>query len=312
MDNLIISINVILPILILLSCGYLLKRTKMLNEDVNRVMNRIVALVLLPILVFDNIYNSSSSDLFNGKVLIFVAAGIMTEFIVSFFLVRIFTGDQKKRGAMLQGMFRSNYVIFGIPIAISLFGNDGSAAAAILTTTVIPMYNILAVIALDSYGPDKPDFKKLMFRIVTNPLIIGSLLGLLFKLTGVVIPTVILKPLDELAACATPMAFIFLGASFSLSSTKMHFKELLTTILFRLVIFPLVIISTAVLMGIRGVWLVCIMVVFASPTAVSSYSLAQTLGSDDKLAGNIVIYSTALSIITMFFFVLILKSFAFI
>lgn len=308
MENFLLSVNVILPLLVLLAVGVLLNKIGFLKADVTKAMNKVVALVLLPVLVFNNIYKSSSGDLFNGSVIIFCVVAIFAEFTIAMVAVRFLTKDRRKMGVMLQGMFRSNYVIFGIPIAISLYGETGSTAAAILTMAVIPCYNILAVFALEMFNGSKITVTGILKKIITNPLIIASILGIVFSAFKIEMPVFLSDPINSIAACATPMAFIFLGASFAFNDIKDHAKELFETVAVRLIIFPLIIVSIAVFMGFRDVWLVVILTVFGAPTAVSSFSLAQTLGGDDKLAGNIVVFTSLCSIITMFIWIFALKS----
>ena len=308
MDNLLLSLNVKAPLLIMLAAGVLLKKIKFLDDHVTQKMNRLVALFLLPLLVFKNIYNADATEILNVNVLLYAFFGIIIEFILAIGISFIFTDDPKRRGVMIQGMFRCNYVIFGIPIAVSLYGDEGSAATAVLTAVVIPTLNILAVFALELFNGNKISFKFIAKKIVTNPLIIASLLGILSSVFKIKLPDIVYKPLSDLASCATPMAFIFLGASLAVREMKGHIKELLVTVFTRLVFFPVIMITAAVLLGFRDVWLVSLLTVFASPTAVSSFSLAQTLGGDDKLAGNIVVFSTVLSIISMFIWVLCLKT----
>lgn len=310
MENFLLSLNVIAPLLLLLSVGILLNKIKLLTPAVTKAMNKVVAVVLLPILIFNNIYKGGSTELFDGKVVLFCVLGIIIEFIAAYFLVLFLTKDVAKRGVMLQGMFRSNYVIFGLPIAISLFGDEGSAAAAVLTAVVIPCFNILAVFALEIFNGGKLNFKNILFKIVTNPLIIASILGLVFSQLHIPIPNFIYSPLSQIAASATPMAFIFLGATLAFNNIGEHIKELSVTVAMRLIIFPAILVSTAVLLGFRDVWLVVILTLFASPTAVSSFSLAQTLGGDDKLAANVVVFASVASIVTMFLWIFTLKSMA--
>ena len=308
MDNLLLSFNVIAPLLLMLAVGIFLRKVNFVDEHVTKKMNRLVALFLLPLLVFKNIYNAEIEELMNFNVLLYAFVGIVLEFLIATVLSFILTKEPKRRGVMIQGMFRCNYVIFGIPIAVSLYGDEGSAVTAVLTIVVIPALNILAVFALELFNGNKISAKFIFKKIVTNPLIIASLLGMFFSFTKIELPGLIYKPLSDLASTATPMAFVFLGASLSIREMKGHIKELMFTVFTRLVLFPIIFITVAILLGFKDAWLVALLTVFASPTAVSSYSLAETLGGDGKLAGNIVVFTTAFSIVTMFLWVLVLKS----
>ena len=308
MDNLVISLQVILPLLAMLAFGFLLRKIKYLSDAVIRPMNKVVSCALLPLLVFKNIYSTEAQMDIKISAAMFVVIGIFVEFLVGLGFVQKLTNYRDRRGVMLQAMFRSNYVIFGIPIAVSLYGDTGSSAAAVLTTFVIPCFNMLAVISLEIFQEKQISFLRICKNIVTNPLIVASVTGLLFYYVKIPLPQFVEKSIGDLASTATPLAFVLLGASFVLGDVRPHWKELAFTVSVRLVLFPVLAIIIAVLLGFRGVWLVIILTVFASPTAVASYSLVQTLGGDDKLAGNIVVFSSAFSVITMFLWVFALKN----
>ena len=308
MENLILSFKVIAPLMLLLLVGVFLKKIGFISDMVNKSMNKVVSQFFLPLLIFKNIINCDPDEVFNVKLIIFVVVGIFVEFLVSILLVHFLTQDRKKMGVMIQGMFRSNYVIFGPPVAISLYDDQGAAAAAILAMAVIPCFNVLAVVALEMYNGNSVNPLNILKKTLKNPLIIASVLGIVFSLFKIKIPELIYDPLLDLAGCATPLAFIFLGATFTFGSIKDHWKELFSVVSCRLILYPIVLITIASLLGFEGVLLVVILTVFASPTAVASFSLAQTLGGDDKLAVNIVVFTSILSIVTMFLWILILKS----
>lgn len=308
MVNFMISLNVILPIFLMMIMGVIIKKVGLISDSSVKSMNKIIAQVFLPFLVFLNIYNVRTEDVFSSETAWFCLAGILIEFGLAFGFAGIITKDNNKRGVMIQGMFRSNYVIFGVPIAAALYGASGSSATSMLTMTVIPCFNVLAVVALESFSSSKTSIFRILYRLITNPLIIASAAGLLLPKLNIELPELILKPLSSIASCATPMAFVFLGASLTVKSLKSHLKELLSIILTRLILFPAIFIAAAVALGFRDVWLVVILTVFASPTAVSSFSLVQSIGGDDNLAGNTVVFTSVLSVLTMFMWIFMLKS----
>lgn len=307
MENFLLSINVVFPLLILLIFGFVLRKAKFINEEVNNSMNKLVAQILLPFLVFNNIYSCDSSEIFDAKVMIFVFFGIAFEFTVALLFVKFFQKDKKRKGVMIQGMFRSNFIIFGLPIAISLYGETGGAYASILTMLAIPMFNFLAVVSLEMYTKGNIDLKSMAKKIATNPLIIASLLGIMFSVLHIKIPDLIYEPISDISGIVTPLAFIFLGASLKFSSTKNHKKELVAVIILKLFVFPTILLSIAIALGFSGAWIVALLALFASPTAVSSFSLVKIIGGDSDLAGNIVVFTTTLSVITMFIWVYVLN-----
>lgn len=225
-------------------------------------------------------------------------------------LVILLEHDNARRGVILQGMFRSNFVLFGIPISTALFGDSAAGLASILIAVVIPLYNMLAVISLESFNGKKPSLWKILVGILTNPLIIASAVGILFVVFHIPLPTVLYKTVSDLSIIATPLAFVILGASFSFGETGRCVRDLCITLGAKLVAYPLLFIALAILMGFRDAHLAVLLTVFGSPIAVSSFTMAQQMGGDDKLAGQLVVFSSLLSVFTMFLFIFGLKELA--
>ena len=312
MDSLLLSFRIVAPLFIMMALGYAIKQTGMMNETSVRQVNKVCFKIFLPLLVFLNIYNTDLNESFNAPLLIFAVVGFAIQLISSFAIVMLAQKDNSKRGVMMQGMFRGNFVLFAVPMATSLFGAEAAGEASILIAVIIPLYNAFAVIVLSAFGGGKPDFRKILKGIVTNPLIIASLLGILAVATGFKLPDFAYKLVDDIAGIATPLAFIILGASFSFGDLRGYVKELSLTLGMKLVIYPLIAIVAAIALGFRDAPLAVLMTMFASPVAVSSFTMAQQMGGDDKLAGQIVVFSSTIAIFTMFLMIFVLKELAFI
>ena len=267
--------------------------------------------VFLPLLVFFNIYKTDLTSSFDMSLLLFAVVGVLLQFIISLCLVILLEHDNARRGVMLQGMFRSNFVLFGIPISTALFGDSAAGLASILIAVIIPLYNMLAVVSLESFNGKKPSLWKILVGILTNPLIIASAVGILFVVFHIPLPTVLYKTVSDLSIIATPLAFVILGASFSFGETGRCVRDLCITLGAKLVTYPLLFIALAILMGFRDAHLAVLLTVFGSPIAVSSFTMAQQMGGDDKLAGQLVVFSSLLSVFTMFLFIFWLKELAF-
>ena len=161
MENLVLSFNVMLPILILLLFGYGLKYFKVVDSSSMKSINSINFKIFLPILLFNNIYNTDLDYAFNPKLLVFTGVSVISVFTILFILVPFFEKDDKKRGVLIQGIGRTNFVIFGIPIASALFGETAVGCASMLVAIVVPLVNVFSVIALEVYRGTKLNFKKL-------------------------------------------------------------------------------------------------------------------------------------------------------
>ncbi len=311
MESLRIALEIVLPLFLLLAVGYCIKLTGIMNETSVRQTNNMIFKVFLPLLVFFNIYKTDLTSSFDMSLLLFAVVGVLLQFIISLCLVILLEHDNARRGVMLQGMFRSNFVLFGIPISTALFGDSAAGLASILIAVIIPLYNMLAVISLESFNGKKPSLWKILVGILTNPLIIASAAGILFVVLHIPLPTVLYKTVSDLSIIATPLAFVILGASFSFGETGRCVRDLCITLGAKLVAYPLLFIALAILMGFRDAHLAVLLTVFGSPIAVSSFTMAQQMGGDDKLAGQLVVFSSLLSVFTMFLFIFGLKELAF-
>ena len=309
MENLILSFNIVLPIFLILSLGYILKKLKILDELTTKNMNSINFKVFLPLLLFYNVYKTDLSVVFNPKLLIFSIISVILVFLLLFIIIPLLEKDNRKRGVIIQGIFRSNFVIFGVPVCEALFGQNATGVASMLIAVVVPLFNFLAVICLEIYRGGNINFKKIIKGIITNPLIIASIIGLFFIYFKIKLPAPIEKTINDISKIATPLAFILLGSSFTFSAFSVYIKQLSITILGKLIIVPGIVLYIAALLGFRNVELTCLLSVFASPTAVSSYTMAEQMDGDSILAGQIVVLTSIISIITVFLWIFILKQF---
>ena len=309
MENLILSFNIVLPIFLILSLGYILKKLKILDELTTKNMNSVNFKVFLPLLLFYNVYKTDLSVVFNPKLLIFSIISVILVFLLLFIIIPLLEKDNRKRGVIIQGIFRSNFVIFGVPVCEALFGQNATGVASMLIAIVVPLFNFLAVICLEIYRGGNINFKKIIKGIITNPLIIASIIGLFFIYFKIKLPTPIEKTINDISKIATPLAFILLGSSFTFSAFSLYIKQLSITILGKLIIVPGIVLYIAALLGFRNIELTCLLSVFASPTAVSSYTMAEQMDGDSILAGQIVVLTSIISIITVFLWIFILKQF---
>ena len=307
MENLILSLNVVLPLFITMSLGYFLKYLNMFDNNTLDTMNNITFKSFLPMLLFYNIYKTDLQGVFNLKLMIFSATCVIALYLILYLIVPLIEKDNKKRGALLQGLFRSNFVIFGIPITESLFGSEKVGVAALLIAVIVLLFNILSVIALETFRGGKPDFRKISIGIIKNPLIIASCLGILTLLLKIKIPTAIEKTISDVSKIATPLSLILLGASFKFDNIKKYLKQTTIAVVGKTILTPCIILPICIMFGYRGVELTTLMIIFAAPTAISSFTMAQQMDSDSELAGQIVVFTSAFCVVTVFMWIFILK-----
>lgn len=300
MESLILSFNSVMPIFILMLVGYVLKVLRVADKKGFDTVNKLVFKAFLPTLLFYNIYKTESPDVFNTKLIVFTVIGTLVVFAVGYASVFFLTKDNTKRGVMLQGFFRSNYAILGLPIVEYICKGETGGLSSLMVAIIVPLFNVLAVISLERFRNGNLNIPKLAKGIVTNPLIIGCLLGAIFFACGIQLPAIIEKTVSDISKIASPLAIIVLGASFTFSSLGGCIRELIIVVLARLVLVPLVGVSAAILLGFSGEALACVLIAFGAPVAVSSFSMAQQMGGDENLAAQVVVVSSAACLFTLF------------
>ncbi len=307
MENFIISLEVVCPMFLMMLVGFIIKKIKIVDDSTLKQTNNMVFRIFLPMLVFRNIYTSDLSVSFSPKLLLFALAAILALFFLAFVVIVCIEKDNRRKGVLIQAIFRSNFVLFGIPVITSLYGEESAGVASIIIAVAIPLYNVLAVVSLEIFRGGRIDVKKILKGIVTNPLIIGSALGILILLSGFEMPAMIDGTVDSLSKIATPLAFVILGGTFDFSTLKSDIRPLLIGVLGRLVASPMIGLPISILLGFRGAELVVLMVMFGAPPAVSSFTMAQQMDADSDLAGSIVIIASIASIFTVFLWTFLLK-----
>lgn len=312
MENLIVSLNVVFPLFAMMAVGFFLHRIGILDTHTSDVMNKVTFKAFLPTLIFYNIYQTDVSEIFNGKLILWALVLVLVMFFLLWLIVPRFEKDFRRKGVLIQGMFRSNFILYGLPVTASLFGDENVGTASMLIAFVVPFYNVLSVVVLEWYASGQIHIKKIIKGIITNPLIIGAALGGLMLLFGIHLPQGIEKTIQNLSGMATPMAFLILGASFTFSSLKNNLKPLSVSVFVKLVLFPALFLPLSILAGYRGMELAALLTMLGAPTAVSSFTMAKQMNGDGELAGQIVILTSICSVATMFVWIFLLKQFAFI
>lgn len=308
LSNFLVCINAVIPLFILLVIGYLVRRTGLLKDEEVHRFNHMVFLVFFPPLMFQNLYGNNNGFLPDGKLLLFAVPFILCVILLSIPLVKKIEKNPRSQGAMIQAVYRSNFILMGLPVAINIFGKGNVSQTALLIAVIVPMYNVVSVIILESFRGSKPDIGQILKKVATNPIILGAVAGILAILLGITLPKPIATTVEWMADVTTPMALILLGASFDITTVKGQKRNLVFCILMRLLVVPAAGLSLAALLGFRGVEFVALIAMLATPMAVSSYTMADSMDSDGELAGNCVIFSTPLSCITLFFWLFLFKS----
>lgn len=323
MDSLIFALNAVAPIIIMVAIGYFLKKIGLMNSEFSKMANRLVFRVFLPTMLFYNVYKIEDVGNLDLGYIVYALAALLVIFAISIPAVLIFTDKKSCRGVLIQGAFRSNYALIGIPLSGALFGTEGEKVASLLSAVAIPAFNVLAVISLSVFkdSKTKTSIKKVVLEIIKNPLIQGVAAGLIvlairalfvrfgfgFRLTNI---APVEKILTYLSNLATPLALLVLGAQFEFSSVSSLKKEIIFGTFMKTVLAPAIGIGIAYILfrdRFNGAHFAAFVAMFTTPIAVSSVPMAQEMDGDATLAGQLVVWTTFACALTVFFASYLLK-----
>ena len=304
-----VCMEAILPVFLLMAVGYAAKRLGIIKEETIPAMNTVAFKTFLPVMSFFNIYNSDPSSSLQPRLMVFSAVMIVVVFSLSVLFARFFVRDPRKLGVVIQGLFRSNYLAVGLPVASMLVPDGDAGVISVLTAVTVPIFNILAIIVLDYYSGEKINAGKLLRDCLKNPLIIACGLGILSMLLKFRFPSPIETTLRDMSRVGSPLMLFLLGAFFRFDKIGPNARELTAVLLGRLIVIPAAVLPVAILLGFRGIELATILVLSGAATAVASFTMAQQMGGDASLAGNIVVFTSIGCTFTLFFWSMLLMTY---
>lgn len=308
LNSFLLSLNAVASIFVTMAAGYGAKRLLRLEKPEIGRFNSLVFHVPLPLMLFYNIYRSDLRGGVSLRCLGLALGVLLVLFGLTWFLVKRVESADGKRGVMIQASFRSNFLLLGMPLIQELCPGADLATVSVMLAIVVPCYNVLAVVTLERFRRARPNFKSILLGVVKNPLILASAAGVALNLSGLELPGFLATPIAQLGAAASPIALLLLGAQFEFRDVGVHRRNLALCALLRLVVYPAAALSLAALAGLRGPEFAVLISMFATPTAVASFSMAASMGGDSDLAAGAVTVSTLFSALTLFLWIFLFKS----
>lgn len=315
MDNFIYSLNVTVPIFLVMVLGWLLRQRGMLNEGFVSVANKFNFQVTLPFMVYRDIAAVDIRAVFDLKYVLFCAGATSVCFWGIWGATKLFLKDHSMRGAFVQASFRSSAAVMGLAFIQNIYGQ--SAMGPLMIIGAVPLYNIYSVIVLtfeaeagQGSKKDTAKIKEACKNIVKNPIIISIMLGLVVAYLQIQLPAMLQSAVDSVAKMATPLALVGMGAGFEGKKALAKIKPTLWAAMVKLVLQAAVFLPIAAAMGFTGEKLIAIVVMLAAPATPSCYIMAKNMGNDGTLTASIVVMTTLLAAFTLTGWIFVLKSLA--
>ena len=304
LDSFLVAFNAVGPFLILLGIGFGAVRLKLTDRDFMNRLNKLNYRLFFPFLMFNNVYGAKPENMPSLKLMLTGSLSVILLVVLLVFLVPKFVKENPRRGVVIQGIFRSNFIIYGIPLTTYVFGTEKSSVCGMMILIMVSIFNIAGVIVLEIFREGgRVSMKPLLLGLVKNPLLQGCVAGLLFYLLQIQLPAFIASPVSSLASLATTLALVVLGANLKFDELRKNARTVSAVLVIRLILLPLLMVPFGYLIGLRGVELFLILMIFGTPVATSSYPMAQNMGGDGQLAGQLVFVSTVASLGTIFLFI---------
>ena len=300
-----VAFNAVMPLLLLLGVGWAAVRSGVTDRTFMNRLNTLNFKLFFPFLMFKNVYGAEPENLPTTALMITGAVSLLVLVALLMIVVPRIVKENPRRGTIIQAIFRSNFIIYGIPLTTFVFGDGKASVCGIMVMIMVSMFNILSVVVLEYYrdgGKVRPG--PLLLGIVKNPLLLqGCVAGLLCYLLGIKLPVFLKEPVFALGSMASTLALVVLGANLQFAELKKNGRTITTVLLVRLLLLPLVMVPLGWLIGLRGVELFLILMIYGTPVATASYPMAQNMGGDGQLAGQLVFVSTVASLGTIFLFI---------
>lgn len=316
MENFIYSINVTMPIFLVMVIGYILKQIGMLNDNFVTVANKFNFKVTLPFMLFKDIAGVDIKQVFDIKYVLFCAIVSTICFWTVWRVAKLLVRDKTIRGAFVQASFRGSAAVMGLAFIQNIYG--ASAMGPLMIVSAVPLYNIFSVIVLtfeanDHTGIDRKEkIRQAGINICKNPIILSILAGLIAALLGIHFPTLVDKTISNVAQMATPLALITIGAGFEGRKALAKITPTIAASMIKLLLQPLVFLPVAAWMGFTGEKMIAILIMLASPTTPSCYIMAKSMNNDEVLTASVIVTTTLMAAFTLTGWIFLLKTLGYI
>ncbi|MDD7312658.1 MAG: AEC family transporter [Clostridia bacterium] len=305
------SVGAILPVFGVMVLGFLLRRRSFLTQGFCQTGNRLVFNLCLPAMLLRQIASMGGVRASDGGFLLYAFAATLAGVLAVWLPAHFFMKNKTQVGAFAQGAFRGNTALLGAALLQSICGSQAYAPLIILAA--VPVYNVLSVVvlSLEAGGGGTLDRARVLGalkQVARNPILLGILAGMPFALTGRSIPLPADKVLSMLGGLASPLSLLVIGAGFRWQAALEKRRTTLLAALVKLVLLPAAALPPAAALGFRGEALVALLVMSGTPSAVSSYIMAENMGNDGVLANGIVAVTTLLSAVTLTGWIFLLRT----
>lgn len=309
MNSFLVAARVVVPMAMMMAVGVLMRLAGVTDRPTMKRVDQIVTKVAMPLMMFQNIYTTDFAQFRGAGYFLYGAAGLVLLFLLGITVLPKLMREPPRAAAMGQALLRPNYILFGNAVAESIYGAGNVGIVMLMGAFTVPFFNALSVILLEFGRHSSASSGRLLKSICKNQIVLAAVIALGMKFMGLELPAMAEEVAFDLAGLATPLSFLSLGVSLDPGAVGRNRRLLVLGILTRLVLIPAVFVTGAIALGFRGQELCAIFLLFAAPTAVSSYPMAVSMDADPEIAGQMVIFTTVCCLPTFFLWIMSMSSF---
>lgn len=314
MEHLLFALNTTVPVFITMMFGVLFKKIKLFDDHFVSKMNQFVFKIALPCLLFKDISSIDIIAAWDTSFVLFCFFATLCSTLISY-LFSCFCVEKSSQGEFIQASYRSSAAILGIALIQNIYGTSGMAPLMIVAS--VPLYNMMAVIVLTVFSPQRKSInlnllRKIVIDILKNPIIIAIFLGVVVSLSGIQQPLIIQKSISNLAVLATPLGLMAMGASIHKQAILKKIQPAIIASSLKLVGFVCVFLPLAIICGYTHEKLIAILVMLGSASTVTCFIMAKNMGHKGTLSSQVVLITTLCSAFTLTIALFILKALQFI
>lgn len=293
--------QLVIPLFIIMAMGGLFRRRNIVTYEGFRDLNTFAFRLFLPANVFYSMATIDRSQLFHPTYGLILFVGILLSYIIPRALIPRILANPQQQGVVIQSIVRGNYLIIGLSLLQFMYGPPGLVRAGITILISTPVYNVISVLSLTGMGDQKLSLKSILHSLLVNPFMIATFLGLLTLF--IPLPDILLATLKMLSQASGPMAIFALGGLMELQSVRSNQKILNAVAGTRLLLMPGISLLVAYLLKQSELSALTLMLFFGAPVGVLTHSMVQRYGGDEELSGQLILYTTALSLFSYAFWI---------
>jgi malonate transporter and related proteins len=299
-------LTALVPVFGVIFVGWLLRRSHLLPEQSWGPISRLAYLGLSPALLFSSISHADLSNIQLGTFMAAAMLGFLGMAALTLAIKPFLKIPDPTFTSLFQATSRWNGLLI-LALGIALFGDEGEILVALIMVASIPLVNMECVAVLAVWGDGAaPKWNSILYRILTNPLILGSAVGGIVNLGNIPLPDMLGLTIDLLGQAALPLILLSVGAGLNFTAMKARPRLLGLSVFIKLMIGPLVFYGIGKALGIEGVPLTILLLTGASPGAASAYVLAQQMGGDAPYSAGDITASALFCFITIPFWLAVL------